>query len=55
MTANGANLYVANSPKGDSVSQYNVGATGKLSAKTPAKVAAGGDPVRVAVNPPAIP
>ena len=50
MSPDGRSVYVANSD-GNSVSQYNVGAGGRLSPKTPATVAAGDAPVAVAVTP----
>ena len=50
MTANGKNLYVANSG-GNDLWQYNVGPGGKLSPKSPTRVATGSPPVGVAVSP----
>jgi YVTN family beta-propeller protein len=48
MSPDGLSVYIAN---GVSVSQFDVGPDGKLSAKTPAAVLAGIGPVGIAVNP----
>jgi DNA-binding beta-propeller fold protein YncE len=55
ITADGRNVYVANTPRGDSISQYSVNSLGQLAPKTPRTVSAGNDPIRVATNPSAIP
>ena len=51
MSPNGRSVYVANSGFADTVSQYNVGATGRWRPKSPATVAAGDRPLGVAVSP----
>jgi DNA-binding beta-propeller fold protein YncE len=54
VSADGKSVYVANlaeAPTGESISQYDVGPGGALSAKTPATVAAGKRPDRIAVSP----
>ena len=50
VSPDGRSVYVANGDSG-SVSQYDVGAGGALSPKSPATVATGGDPDGVAVSP----
>ena len=50
MSPDGGSVYVTNFD-GDSVSQYDVGAGGALSPKSPATVAAGIVPLGVAVSP----
>src|SRR5436190_16129964 len=53
MSPNGQSVYVANGGTfgAGSVSRYDVGGGGKLSPKSPAKVAAGSAPFGVAVSP----
>ena len=50
VSPNGASVYVTNSSS-DNVSQYDVGAGGALTPKSPATVAAGSSPQGVAVSP----
>ena len=49
-TPNGKSVYVVNTD-GNDLSQYNVGPGGKLSPKSPARVATGAAPLDVAVSP----
>lgn len=54
ISPNGQNVYVVNTTNGataGSISQYNVGADGTLSPKTPATVSAGSDPQKIVVSP----
>jgi hypothetical protein len=54
VSPDGESVYVTNldsRPGGNTISQYDVGTNGELSAKNPAKVAAGPSPSRIAVSP----